>query len=59
MAGDYATRTGEWTQVLTPTDGGEPITEVGRCVVAFKKVAGEWKVAWEIWNTFEPSTQTN
>lgn len=59
MAGDYATRTGEWTQVLTPTDGGEPITEVGRCVVAFKKVNGEWKVAWEIWNTFEPSTQTN
>lgn len=54
MAGDFATRTGEWTQVLTPADGSKPITEVGRCVIAFKKVDGEWKVAWEIWNTFEP-----
>jgi ketosteroid isomerase-like protein len=59
ISGDFATRTGEWTQVLTPIDGGEPITEVGRCVLGFKKVDGEWKVAWEIWNTFAPSTQTN
>ena len=59
MAGDFATRTGEWTQVLTPVDGGEPITEVGRCVIAFKQVDGEWKVAWEIWNTFEPSVGAN
>jgi ketosteroid isomerase-like protein len=57
IAGDYATRTGEWTQVSTPTDGGEPITEVGRCVLAFKKVDGEWKVVWEIWNTYEPQPE--
>lgn len=52
VLGDHATRFGEWTQVLTPVDGGEPITEVGRCIVAFEKVDGEWKVAWEIWNTY-------
>ncbi len=52
MQGDFAIRHGEWTQVLTPKDGGEPITETGRCAVAFQKVDGEWKVAWEIWNTY-------
>ena len=52
IAGETATRTGEWTQTLTPTDGSEPIVETGRCVLGFKKVDGEWKVAWEIWNTY-------
>jgi ketosteroid isomerase-like protein len=56
MRGDYATRRGEWTQILTPKASGEPIVEVGRCVLGFKKVNDEWKVAWEIWNTYEPAT---
>lgn len=50
--GNTATRFGDWTQVLTPKDGSAPTTEVGRCVVGFKKVNGEWKVAYEIWNTY-------
>jgi ketosteroid isomerase-like protein len=50
--GNTATRLGEWTQVLTPKDGSAPTTEVGRCIVGFKKVDGEWKVAYEIWNTY-------
>jgi len=54
VTGDAATRTGEWTQTLTPNAGGEPIVETGRCVLGFKQVDGEWKVAWEIWNTYEP-----
>lgn len=54
IEGDTGTRFGEWTQVLTPKDGSKPVTETGRCVVGFKKVNGEWKVAWEIWNTFDP-----
>ena len=58
VAGDYATRYGEWTQTLTPKAGGDPITETGRCVLGWKKVNGEWKVAWEIWNTYEPVAQT-
>ena len=51
--GDTATRFGDWTQVLTPKDGSAPTSEVGRCVVGFKKVNGEWKVAYEIWNTYQ------
>lgn len=57
IEGDTATRFGEWTQVLTPNAGGDPITEVGRCVVGFQKIDGEWKVVWEIWNTYEPAPQ--
>lgn len=55
IEGDTGTRFGEWTQVLTPKAGGDPITEVGRCVVGFQKIKGEWKVVWEIWNTYEPA----
>jgi len=58
VAGDYATRYGEWSQTLTPKAGGDPVTETGRCVLGWKKVNGEWKVAWEIWNTYEPVAQT-
>ena len=50
--GDRATRLGEWTQTLTPKDGGEPIVETGRCILGYKQVGDEWKVAWEIWNTY-------
>jgi ketosteroid isomerase-like protein len=53
IVGDTATRTATWTQTLTPTDGSDPIVETGRCVLGFEKVDDEWKVAWEIWNTFE------
>lgn len=52
VAGNYATRLGEWTQTLTPKAGGDPIPEVGRCVVGWEKIQGEWKVVWEIWNTY-------
>ena len=58
VAGDYATRYGEWSQTLTPKAGGDPVTETGRCVLGWKKVNGEWKVAWEIWNTYEPPAKT-
>jgi len=50
LVGDYGTRIGVWTNVMTPKAGGDPITEVGRCVLGFKKVNGDWKIAWEIWN---------
>lgn len=53
VGNEFASRTFEWTQVSTPRDGGDPITEVGRCILGWKKVEGEWKVAWEIWNTYD------
>lgn len=49
--GDTAFRRAEWTQTLTPKAGGEAIVETGKCMVGFKKVGSEWKIAWEIWNT--------
>ena len=49
--GDNATRMAEWTQTLVPTDGNEPIVEQGQCILGFEKIDGEWKIAWEIWNT--------
>ena len=57
IAGNTATRFGEWTHVLTPKAGGDPVTEVGRCVVGFEKINGEWKVVWEIWNTYAAPPQ--
>jgi ketosteroid isomerase-like protein len=52
VVGDYATRLGEWTQTLTPAGGGEDIVETGRCMLGWSNTDGEWKVVWEIWNTF-------
>lgn len=52
IVGNYATRLGEWTQTLTPKTGGDPIVETGRCMLGWKKINGEWKVVWEIWNTY-------
>jgi ketosteroid isomerase-like protein len=54
VVGKYATRLGEWTQTLIPKNpgGGDPIVETGRCVLGWKKIKGEWKVVWEIWNTY-------
>lgn len=37
---------------LNPTDGSASITEIGRCVLGWQKINGEWKVVWEIWNTY-------
>ena len=54
IAGDYATRWGEWTQTLTPKAGGDPVIETGRCTLGWKRFGDEWKVVWEIWNTYEP-----
>jgi ketosteroid isomerase-like protein len=50
IAGDYATRYGEWTETRTPKAGGESITEMGSCVAGWKKINGEWKMVWDIWN---------
>jgi ketosteroid isomerase-like protein len=52
VVGNYATRLGEWTQTLTPKAGGDDIVETGRCILGWRKINGEWKVVWEIWNTY-------
>ena len=56
ISGNFAIRTADWTQVLTPKDGSEPITEIGRCILGWEKTDGEWQVIWEIWNTYPGAT---
>lgn len=56
--GDDGTRLGEWTQVVTPKAGGDSFTEVGHCILGFKKTDGEWKEVWEIWNYVDEMTQS-
>ena len=53
VSGDKAVRRMAWTNTLTPKDGSDPIVETGNCVVGFKKVGDEWKIAWEIASTYE------
>lgn len=53
--GDTAVRRMEWTNTLTPKDGGETIIDTGNCIVGFKKVDDEWKIAWEIAATYAPT----
>jgi uncharacterized protein (TIGR02246 family) len=48
VSGDRAVRRMEWTNTLTPKDGGEPFAETGTCVVGFKRIDDEWKVVYEI-----------
>ncbi len=55
IVGDYATRTGRWKDTLTPKAGGTAISDMGSCVAGWKKINGEWKIIWEIWNS-EPLT---
>jgi len=50
IRGDYATRRGKWTQVLTPKAGGDPVTVPGKCMVGWKKIDNDWKIVWEIFN---------
>ena len=51
--GNTASRLMEWTNVWTPREDGETITEVGHCVFDYEKIDGEWKVTREIWNMEE------
>jgi ketosteroid isomerase-like protein len=53
VSGDTAVRRMEWTNTLTPKDGSDPIVDNGNCIVGFKKVGDEWKIAWEIASTYE------
>ena len=53
--GDSAVRRMEWTNTLTPKDGGDPIVETGNCILGFKKMDGEWKLVWEMAATYDPS----
>jgi ketosteroid isomerase-like protein len=51
IVGDYATRQGAWTNTMVPRAGGDPVKVQGKCMLGWKKIDGEWKIVWEIFNT--------
>lgn len=51
LYGDFATRTLQTWDTLTPKAGGDPIHASGSCIAGWKKINGEWKIVWEIWNS--------
>ncbi|MFC1651088.1 YybH family protein, partial [Candidatus Latescibacterota bacterium] len=58
LTGDWAYV--RWTTIaitLTPKDGGMPITRSGKALWILKRQAdGNWKLAYDIWNSDKPST---
>ena len=56
VSGDYATRQAEWDEFSMPKDGGEAQHYVGRCILTWQKIDGEWKVVSEFINYIESPT---
>lgn len=56
VLGDYATRQAEWQEIVTPKDGGEAEYHIGRCILNWEKIDGEWKVTSEYINYLVPPT---
>lgn len=54
--GDHATREAEWEEVSQPKAGGPAERHVGRCVLTWEKIDGEWKIVSEYINYLEPPT---
>lgn len=55
--GNQATRQAEWEEVWTAKDGSGSFRQVGRCLLVWEKIDGEWKVVSEILNYLEPPTE--
>lgn len=51
ISGDYATRTLQAWDTITPKGREDPIVNTGSCVAGWKKINGAWKIVWEIWNS--------
>jgi uncharacterized protein (TIGR02246 family) len=51
--GDMANEIGEYTLKFQPA-GGEPVTDIGKYVVIWKRQGDDWKLHIDIWNTNSP-----
>jgi uncharacterized protein (TIGR02246 family) len=51
--GDTANEIGAYTLKVQPP-GGEPVTDIGKYVVVWKRQGDAWKLAIDIWNTNSP-----
>lgn len=54
--GDHATRQAEWEEVTEPQTGGPAEHHIGRCILNWQKIDGQWKVVSEFLNYLEPPT---
>ncbi len=54
ILGDWAIERGRYELTATPKAGGTPLRESGKHIVIRKRVDGQWKIQWEIWNTDAP-----
>ena len=56
VSGDLATRQGQWDEVWRANDGSTAFHQVGRCLVVWRKIDGQWKVVKEFVNFLVPPT---
>jgi ketosteroid isomerase-like protein len=56
LDGDRATRLAKWEGWATPKDGGPGARFIGRCLLNWEKIDGEWKVVSEFINFLVPPT---
>ena len=54
--GDHATRQAEWEEVTEPQAGGPAEHHIGRCILNWQKIDGQWKVVSEFLNYLESPT---
>lgn len=57
VSGNLGTRYAEWEDVVTPADGGNSIHQIGRCIVVWEKIDGEWKIVSSILHFIEGPTE--
>lgn len=57
VSGNLGTRYAEWEDIVTPADGGKQIRQLGRCIVVWEKIDGEWKIVSSILHFIEGPTE--
>jgi uncharacterized protein (TIGR02246 family) len=55
IGGDWAFNRGTYRMVMTPRNGGAPVSETGKFIQIFRREPdGSWKIARDMGNTSEP-----
>ena len=55
VEGDIAIERADYTDILTPKAGGDPIADAGKHIVVYRRGDdGDWKILWAIWNPTSP-----
>ncbi len=56
VEGDIAIERANYTDILTPLAGGDPIADEGKHIVVYRRGDdGDWKILWAIWNPTPPA----